>query len=116
MSVDIVGRDRRTCAARPSFSRSLRLAIKLTDGGKVLIVQRRVGLDNACFSFFKFRSMVSNAEELRHGLECENVHSGGTGITFKIKERSAVTHGSDESSASSASTSCRNSGTSSRAT
>lgn len=38
------------------------LAIKLEDGGPILYVQERVGLDGRAFRLFKFRSMSINAE------------------------------------------------------
>src|SRR3954467_11336078 len=38
------------------------LCVKLTDGGPVFFRQRRVGLNGRVFDFFKFRSMVPDAE------------------------------------------------------
>jgi lipopolysaccharide/colanic/teichoic acid biosynthesis glycosyltransferase len=37
------------------------LAVKCQDGGPVLFVQKRVGLNGASFPFLKFRSMVTDA-------------------------------------------------------
>src|SRR5262245_26691026 len=38
------------------------LCVKLTDGGPVFFRQKRVGLQGRVFDFFKFRSMVVDAE------------------------------------------------------
>lgn len=40
------------------------MAIYLQDRGEILFCQRRVGLDGKEFFIFKFRSMVSNAEDI----------------------------------------------------
>ncbi len=57
------------------------LAIKLTSPGPVLFKQKRVGLNGRLFSFYKFRSMVINAEEIleknRAEWEKHNKMSGG---------------------------------------
>jgi len=50
--------------------------IKLTDGGPVFFLQRRVGLRGQIFHMFKFRSMVVNAEQLRPKLESRNESNG----------------------------------------
>jgi lipopolysaccharide/colanic/teichoic acid biosynthesis glycosyltransferase len=60
------------------------VVIKLTDGGPVFFVQRRVGKDGVLFPFLKFRSMVVNADALKSRIKAENVH-GHDGITFKMK-------------------------------
>ncbi|MBT1180840.1 sugar transferase [Bifidobacterium sp. CP2] len=41
------------------------LAIKLTDGGPVFYTQERIGLRGRPFRMIKFRSMVTNADELK---------------------------------------------------
>lgn len=66
------------------------LAVRLSDGGPALYVQRRVGLGGREFAFFKFRSMVPHAESLRAGLAAANVH-GGDGVTFKVRRDPRVT-------------------------
>lgn len=40
------------------------IAIKLEDGRKVLIIQNRIGKNGKEFKFYKFQSMVENADEL----------------------------------------------------
>ena len=42
------------------------LAVLLDDGRPVLFIQKRVGENGRLFKVFKFRTMVRNAEELRH--------------------------------------------------
>jgi lipopolysaccharide/colanic/teichoic acid biosynthesis glycosyltransferase len=62
--------------------------IKLTDGGPVLFVQRRVGLRGKTFRMLKFRSMVMHAERLRPRLE---VHNESSGPVFKMRLDPRVT-------------------------
>ena len=38
------------------------LCVKLTDGGPVFFRQKRVGLNGRVFDFFKFRSMIVDAD------------------------------------------------------
>lgn len=57
------------------------LAVKLTSKGPVFFKQKRVGLNGRLFDFYKFRSMVMNAEEIleknRDQWEQHNKMSGG---------------------------------------
>lgn len=65
------------------------LLIKLEDRrGTVLFKQTRIGKDGNAFQMYKFRSMVSNAEELKASLMDKNE---ATGPVFKIKEDPRVT-------------------------
>lgn len=65
------------------------LAIKIEDPkGKVFFAQERCGKDNKPFPMYKFRSMVSNAEEL---LEELMEHNEMDGPVFKIKEDPRIT-------------------------
>jgi lipopolysaccharide/colanic/teichoic acid biosynthesis glycosyltransferase len=64
------------------------LAIKLTDGGPIFFVQRRVGWRAETFRMLKFRSMVVHAERLRPRLEIRNESSGPV---FKMKLDPRVT-------------------------
>ena len=64
------------------------LLIKLDSPGAVLFKQKRVGKDGTEFWFYKFRSMVCDAEAKRHLLEGRNERSGPV---FKIKNDPRVT-------------------------
>lgn len=64
------------------------LAIKLTSRGPVFFRQTRSGLGGRTFGLYKFRSMVTNAEELRADLIELNEVSGPV---FKIKRDPRIT-------------------------
>ena len=64
------------------------LLIKLDTPGPVLFKQMRVGQEGAEFPFYKFRSMVSDAEARRHLLEMHNERSGPV---FKMRNDPRVT-------------------------
>lgn len=64
------------------------LLIKLTSPGPVLFVQERLGLNKQRFPMFKFRTMVSDAEERQKVLEAFN-EAGGP--VFKMKSDPRVT-------------------------
>lgn len=65
------------------------ILIKLEDPkGKVFFRQNRVGKDEKQFPMYKFRSMVSNAEELKKNLLAHNEVSGAM---FKIKNDPRIT-------------------------
>ena len=65
------------------------LAIKIEDPkGSVFFSQQRCGKDNKLFPMYKFRSMVSNAEELLYELKEMNEMDGPV---FKIKEDPRIT-------------------------
>ncbi len=66
------------------------LLIKWTDGGPVLFWQTRVGLHGREFPFPKFRSMVTNAEQLKDKLLAQS-HHGSDGVTFKMRRDPRVT-------------------------
>src|SRR3954451_6608643 len=59
------------------------VAIKLDSPGPVLFKQQRVGLRGRIFTLLKFRSMVSEAEQLK--AELRNLNEGGPGL-FKIAD------------------------------
>lgn len=65
------------------------LAIKLTDGGPIFFVQRRVGKWGREFFFPKFRSMVVNAEALKDSILSQSHH--GDSVTFKMKRDPRIT-------------------------
>ncbi len=62
--------------------------IKATSRGPVFFVQNRVGLGGQVFKMYKFRTMVVNAEALKHGLMAQNEMSGPV---FKIQRDPRVT-------------------------
>lgn len=66
------------------------LLIKLEDPkGKVIFKQTRVGKNGKEFNIYKFRSMISNAEELLDNLlGCNET----TGAMFKMKDDPRITH------------------------
>jgi lipopolysaccharide/colanic/teichoic acid biosynthesis glycosyltransferase len=65
------------------------LLIKLEDKqGSVFFKQTRIGKDGKPFEMYKFRSMVSNAEDLKASLMDKNE---ATGPVFKIKDDPRVT-------------------------
>ncbi len=64
------------------------LCIKLDSPGAVLFKQKRVGKDAEEFWFYKFRSMVSDAEAKRPLLEMHNERSGPV---FKMRNDPRIT-------------------------
>jgi exopolysaccharide biosynthesis polyprenyl glycosylphosphotransferase len=64
------------------------LAIKLTSPGPVMFRQQRSGLNGSPFSIYKFRTMVTNAEQFKHELAAMNEMSGPV---FKVTNDPRVT-------------------------
>lgn len=64
------------------------ILIKLESPGPVIFRQERIGMNHKPFIMYKFRSMVVNAEELKHKLEKQNQRIGPM---FKIKNDPRVT-------------------------
>jgi exopolysaccharide biosynthesis polyprenyl glycosylphosphotransferase len=64
------------------------LIIKATSKGPVMFRQQRAGLNGAPFTMFKFRTMVTNAEQLKQELAALNEMSGPV---FKITRDPRVT-------------------------
>jgi len=64
------------------------LCIAIEDRGPVLYYQTRVGREGRQFRFYKFRSMVLNADELKKELAAHNESSGPA---FKIRNDPRVT-------------------------
>jgi lipopolysaccharide/colanic/teichoic acid biosynthesis glycosyltransferase len=87
------------------------LAIRLDSDGPVLFRQERMGLHRQRFQVLKFRTMVVGAEYMVADLKALNKADGPL---FKMRDDPQVT-GSAASCAATALTSCRSSGTSSRA-
>ena len=64
------------------------LAIYLDNPGPILYKQKRYGHLGKPFNFYKFRSMVANADALKGKLTAENE---ATGKTFKMKHDPRIT-------------------------
>lgn len=64
------------------------LAVKFSSKGPVLFSQTRVGKNGRLFKFYKFRSMVTNAETLKKDLMAKNECEGPA---FKMKNDPRVT-------------------------
>jgi len=60
------------------------IMIMIEDGRPVIFKQKRVGKDGVEFDFFKFRSMVKDAEKLKDQLLGDN--ESGDGVIFKMKD------------------------------
>jgi len=87
-TIDILGSGIGLIILSPIFI-LVALAVKIEDPkGKVFFVQERCGKNNKLFKMYKFRSMISNAEELLGELICENEMDGPV---FKIKEDPRIT-------------------------
>jgi len=65
------------------------LAIVVENWGPVFYVQQRVGLNGRLFPFYKFRSMVVNADKLKDKLIEQN--ESNDGVIFKMKRDPRVT-------------------------
>jgi exopolysaccharide biosynthesis polyprenyl glycosylphosphotransferase len=64
------------------------LLIKLTSPGPVFFRQQRSGLNGAPFMLYKFRTMVTNAEQFKHELEAMNEMRGPV---FKVTNDPRIT-------------------------
>src|ERR1043166_3363709 len=64
------------------------LLIRLTSHGPVLFRQQRAGLNGAPFTIYKFRTMVTNAEQLQHELAAMNEMKGPV---FKVTKDPRIT-------------------------
>jgi len=64
------------------------LLIKLFSPGQVFFQQQRSGLNGAPFTLYKFRTMVTNAEQFKHELEAMNEMRGPV---FKVTKDPRVT-------------------------
>ncbi len=70
------------------FLLGIALAVRLSSPGPVLFIQQRAGVGGVPFPFYKFRSMVVDAEALKANLACDNEKDGPI---FKIKNDPRVT-------------------------
>ncbi len=64
------------------------LMVKLTSRGPILFRQQRSGLNGQPFMIYKFRTMVTNAEQLKHELAAMNEM---TGPVFKVTNDPRIT-------------------------
>lgn len=64
------------------------LAIKITYGGAVIFKQKRLGEKGKPFTMYKFRSMVSNADQLKTELAVFNMSNGPA---FKMRDDPRIT-------------------------
>ncbi len=64
------------------------LLIKVTSRGPVLFRQQRSGINGRPFTIYKFRTMVTNAEQLKHELDAMNEM---TGPVFKVSNDPRIT-------------------------
>lgn len=72
----------------------LAMSIRLSSQGPVLFRQVRIGRGGREFTMLKFRSMVTNAEELLENLQRERAEQGmdsGNEVMFKMKNDPRVT-------------------------
>lgn len=67
----------------------LAVLVRLDSRGPILFRQRRMGLGGREFWFYKFRTMVPDAEHLLAALEQQNESAGG--VLFKIRSDPRVT-------------------------
>ncbi len=64
------------------------IAVLISSGWPIFYSQKRVGLNGRTFKFYKFRSMIKDADKIVH--EVENVHAGDH-VIFKNKQDPRVT-------------------------
>ena len=65
------------------------LLIKLDSKGPIFYISKRVGKNGKDFNFYKFRSMVVDAEELKESLSKQN--EAKDNVLFKIKDDPRIT-------------------------
>ena len=86
-TVDVIGSIVGLVVFAPLFA-MIALAVRLTSRGPVLFVQERCGLKGRVFRFYKFRTMVVDAEVRKAELEHLNEMSGPA---FKIRRDPRIT-------------------------
>ena len=67
---------------------AIALAVLLSSGWPIFYSQKRVGLNGRIFKFYKFRSMIKDADKILH--QVENVHAQDH-VIFKNKQDPRVT-------------------------
>jgi exopolysaccharide biosynthesis polyprenyl glycosylphosphotransferase len=85
--MDVVGAIFAIAIFTPIFI-AVALAIKLQSSGPVIYASERVGRKGKPFTCYKFRTMIPNAEAMRHKLQHLNERSG---VLFKMKNDPRVT-------------------------
>ncbi len=70
------------------FFALIALLVKFTSPGPVLFRQKRSGINGRPFTIYKFRTMVTNAEQLKHELAAMNEMSGPV---FKVTNDPRIT-------------------------
>jgi lipopolysaccharide/colanic/teichoic acid biosynthesis glycosyltransferase len=86
--VDVVASGLGMLVLSPVFL-GLIVAIIIEDGWPVFYSQNRVGQNGRVFRFYKFRSMVRNADKIKEQLKEQN--ESGDGVIFKMKHDPRVT-------------------------
>jgi exopolysaccharide biosynthesis polyprenyl glycosylphosphotransferase len=86
-SIDVIGSTIGLVALLPLFA-LLMIAIKATSRGPAFFVQNRCGLNGRVFRFYKFRTMVEDAEQRKAEVAHLNEMSGPA---FKIKRDPRMT-------------------------
>ena len=74
--------------AGPLFMIPAAILIKLTSKGPIFFKQQRSGLNGSPFTIYKFRTMVTNAEQIKHELAAMNEMSGPV---FKVANDPRIT-------------------------
>jgi exopolysaccharide biosynthesis polyprenyl glycosylphosphotransferase len=87
MAIDVFGALTMLLIASPVML-VVALLIKLTSPGPVFFRQQRSGLNGAPFSIYKFRTMMTNAEQFQHELAAMNEMSGPV---FKVTNDPRIT-------------------------
>jgi exopolysaccharide biosynthesis polyprenyl glycosylphosphotransferase len=66
------------------------MAVRLTSTGPVLFKQERIGINGSKFNMLKFRSMVTNAEDLLEQLQLQQ-RDKGNAVLFKMADDPRIT-------------------------
>lgn len=86
--LDFVGALGMLLIAGPIFMIPAAILIKLTSKGPIFFKQQRSGLNGSPFTIYKFRTMGTNAEQVKHELAAMNEM---TGPVFKITKDPRIT-------------------------